>query len=98
MQVSGKPLPPRLAVGQAGWYHIKANSAVAQSLFKKATGDGPQSVAAAIFWAKTRMGWKETVVNEHGGVAHNPIRVIRRIIVSPPDREKLRATPGPVSR
>ena len=38
--------------------HIKANSAVAQSLFKKATGDGPQSVTAAIFWAKTRMGWK----------------------------------------
>lgn len=47
--------------------HIKANSAVAQSLFKKATGEGSQSVTAAIFWAKTRMGWKETVVNEHTG-------------------------------
>lgn len=44
--------------------HIKANSAVAQSLFRKATGDGPQSVTAAIFWAKTRLGWKETMVNE----------------------------------
>ncbi len=39
--------------------HIRANSAVAQSLFRKATGDGPQSVTAAIFWLKTRMGWKE---------------------------------------
>jgi hypothetical protein len=39
--------------------HIRANSAVAQSLFQKATGDGPQCVTAAIFWAKTRMGWKE---------------------------------------
>ena len=39
--------------------HIRANTAVAQSLFRKATGDGPQSVTAAIFWAKTRMGWKE---------------------------------------
>lgn len=45
--------------------HIKANSAVAQSLFKKATGDGAQAVTAAIFWAKTRMGWKETITNEH---------------------------------
>lgn len=65
--------------------HVKANSAVAQSLFRKATGDGPQSVTAAIFWAKTRMGWKETVVNEHGGIADNPvpITVVRRVIVSP---------------
>lgn len=39
--------------------HIKANSAVAAALFKKATGDGPQSVAAAIFWCKTRMGWRD---------------------------------------
>ena len=53
--------------------HLKANSAVAQSLFKKATGDGPQSVTAAIFWAKTRMGWKETIVNEHGGIDDKPI-------------------------
>ena len=47
--------------------HIKANSAIAQSLFKKATGDGSQAVTAAIFWAKTRMGWKETIINEHSG-------------------------------
>jgi hypothetical protein len=75
--------------------HIKANSAVAQSLFKKATGDGPQSVTAAIFWAKTRMGWKETIVNEHGGVDNNPVRisVIRRIIVEPPNREIPRTIP-----
>jgi AcrR family transcriptional regulator len=46
---------------------IKANSAVAQSLYKKALGDGASSVTAAIFWAKTRMGWKETTINEHTG-------------------------------
>jgi hypothetical protein len=45
----------------------KASARVAESLFKKATGDGPQAVTAAIFWAKTRMGWRETVVNEHTG-------------------------------
>jgi hypothetical protein len=44
--------------------HVKANSAVAQSLFKKATGEGPQSVTAAIFWLKTRARWKETLVSE----------------------------------
>lgn len=37
----------------------KANAKVAESLYRKAIGDGHQSVAAAIFWAKTRMGWRE---------------------------------------
>ena len=43
---------------------IKANSKVAESLYRKALGDGSQSVTAAIFWLKTRAHWKETVVNE----------------------------------
>ena len=49
--------------------HVKANSAVAQSLFKKATSDGSQSVTAAIFWLKTRAGWKEPPIgHQHSGV------------------------------
>lgn len=44
--------------------HIKANAAVAQSLYKKALGDGNQSVTAAIFFLKTRAGWKETQVQQ----------------------------------
>jgi uncharacterized protein (DUF2342 family) len=43
---------------------IKANSRIAESLYKKATGEGPQSVTACIFWLKTRAHWKETTVNE----------------------------------
>jgi hypothetical protein len=39
---------------------IKATAKVAESLFRKATGDGAQSVTAAIFWLKTRGGWRET--------------------------------------
>jgi hypothetical protein len=62
--------------------HVKANSAVAQSLFKKATGDGPQSVTAAIFWCKTRMGWKETVLNEHAGLPGRPVTQISRVILT----------------
>jgi len=40
--------------------HIKATAKVAESLFRKATTDGAQSVTAAIFWLKTRGGWRET--------------------------------------
>ena len=38
---------------------IEANAQVAQSLFKKAIGSGHGSVTAAIFWMKTRGGWRE---------------------------------------
>ncbi len=42
---------------------IIANAAVANSLYRKATSDThPQAVTAAIFWLKTKAGWKETVV------------------------------------
>lgn len=54
----------------------KANVRVAQSLYSKALGDGRGSVTAAIFWLKTRAGWKETVVNEHTGKDGGPIRTI----------------------
>ena len=43
---------------------VKANSRIAESLYRKALGDGAQSVTAAIFWLKTRAGWKETAVQE----------------------------------
>tara|TARA_Y100000361_G_C10950556_1_gene233534 strand:+ start:72 stop:425 length:354 start_codon:yes stop_codon:yes gene_type:complete len=42
----------------------KANAKIGGTLFNKAVnGD----TSAAIFWAKTRMGWKETNVTEHQG-------------------------------
>ena len=47
--------------------HIKANSRIAESLYRKALGDGAQSVTAAIFWLKTRAQWKETNVHEVSG-------------------------------
>jgi hypothetical protein len=39
--------------------HTKANAAVAQNLFKIATGPGREAVTAAIFWLKVRAGWHE---------------------------------------
>lgn len=44
--------------------HEKANVQVAQALFKNAIKG---NVSAQIFWAKTRMGWKETQTHEHTG-------------------------------
>ena len=48
---------------------MRANAMVAGSLYKKATdkAGGAASVTAAIFWLKTRAGWKEKQVMEHTG-------------------------------
>lgn len=42
-----------------------ASAMVAKSLFQKATGFGPQSVTAAIFWLKTQASWRETSVQQN---------------------------------
>jgi hypothetical protein len=55
-----KYYPKELKVGK-----VKANTAVAQSLYQKATGNESSAVTAAIFWAKTQMGWKETNATEN---------------------------------
>jgi hypothetical protein len=47
--------------------HVKANARVAENLCRKATGEGREAVTAAIFWLKTRAGWKETSVQEVSG-------------------------------
>ena len=49
---------------------IDANSAIAGTLFAQAKKG---NTAAAIFWLKTRAGWKETQVNEFGGIDGKPI-------------------------
>src|SRR5437762_14123413 len=54
----------------------RANAKVAENLFRKAIGDGRESVTAAIFWLKTRAGWKETTAHELGGTGEGPIKVI----------------------
>ena len=49
----------------------KANAKVGQTLFQKAVGG---DTTAAIWWSKTQMRWKETVVNEHGGIDGQPMK------------------------
>jgi hypothetical protein len=56
----------------------KANTRVAEFLFEQATGqrgEGSGSVAAAIFWMKSRARWKETNATEHSGPDGRPIEV-----------------------
>jgi hypothetical protein len=58
--------------------HVKANAKVAENLFRKATGDGREAVIAAIFWMKTRAGWKETSVSELAAKGGEPLTVVIR--------------------
>ena len=47
--------------------HTKANARVAENLYCRATGEGREAVVAAIFWLKTRAGWKESSIHELKG-------------------------------
>ena len=60
--------------------HVKANARVAESLYRNATSDGAQSVTAAIFWLKTRAGWKETSVTELAASDQQPMLIVRTIV------------------
>ncbi len=64
------------------WYKVelelgstKASAMVIGNLFKQATKDHPSSIPAAIFWAKTREGWREKVSVEHSGKDGAPIEL-----------------------
>ena len=54
---------------------IEANSKVVKNLFQIATGDGPQALAASIYWTKARMGWREKQQVELTGPDGGPIQV-----------------------
>lgn len=70
---------------------INANATVGKYLFSLASGQALQNGAShsecarsAMFWAKTRMGWRETDRLEHSGPNGGAIPVeIKRTIVDP---------------
>ena len=47
---------------------VKATAKVAEFLFRRATTEGPQAVTAAIFWLKTRGGWREMPQDHRVGI------------------------------
>jgi hypothetical protein len=54
----------------------EANVRVASALYTMATKD--KNVAAAIWWTKTRMGWKDTTVQQQTGPDGGPVRYVIR--------------------
>jgi len=50
----------------------KATAKVAEFLFRKATTEGHQCVTAAIFWMKTRGGWRETAQAHEIALTRDP--------------------------
>lgn len=61
---------------ELGGGQVKANARVAKSLYRKAFGEGREAVTAAIFWLKTRAGWKETSAHEITGKDKQRLTVV----------------------
>ena len=53
---------------------LEANKEIAGSLFKNAMGDDAKAVSAAIFWLKTRAGWRDVNQHEITGKDGGPIK------------------------
>ena len=49
---------------------------IAEALQRQATGEGHRAVTAAIFWLKTRAGWRD----RNGTAALPAFHVVRRIV------------------
>ena len=74
---------------------IKANANVGKFLYQAASGQAlttgatySDCVRAAMFWAKTRMGWKETNVQEHIGANGADLPKNNKITITVVDARK----------
>jgi hypothetical protein len=66
----------------------RANAVVAGTLFTEAKRG---NITAAIFWMKTRGGWRETAKLEHAGVPGEPIEIRPALAeLTPAERDALR--------
>jgi len=88
---------PELASGATEFHALVGNFIVCAILGKKpALGDAIKSeqvrMTAAIFFAKTQMGWRERVVNEPANKDGKPVRVddARQRLIDEVDRIRAR--------
>lgn len=65
----------------------KAHAMVVGNLYRQATKDDPRATAAAIFWAKTRLGWKEPQQVELSGPDGGPLQHSVTVRFVRPDRD-----------
>jgi hypothetical protein len=65
----------------------QANFKVAGTLYKAATGPSNEktTIIAAMFWAKTQMGWKETARVENTGAEGQPLHQPAKVVIMLPD-------------
>ena len=75
--------------------HIKANTKVAENLYRRATGEGREAVTAAIFWLKARAQWKERTVSEITTPPDSPIAALMQRIAETGRRIHDRPLPAP---
>lgn len=68
---------------------VKASFAVLSNLYQMATGRGPGAVSAAIFWAKTRCGWRESPRVDAPATASPPAAVTDLSSLSSAELESL---------
>lgn len=58
----------------------KSHATIVANLYRQATKDDPRAIPAAIFWSKTRLGWKEPTQVElsgpDGGPIHHSVEVV----------------------
>ena len=70
------------------------NAQIAQNLYSIANSKGPGAITAAIFWLKTRAGWRETsrteVTGKDGGAIEIESKVIDASALSAEQRESVR--------
>lgn len=85
--------------------YTKANAEVSKFIFQSIAGreggikDERSRATLAMFWAKTRMGWKETLAHEHAGKDGKPLESTdaKHLIVAALDRIAERITGDAVS-
>jgi len=69
----------------------KANSRVAEALYRTAIAGGREGVTAAIFWLKARAGWKETSVHELAAAEGAGTMETLKIVFVEPDMTRVSA-------
>ena len=62
---------------------VKANAAVVQALYRNAVNG---NVAAQIFWAKTRLGWRENAAPEGADKGKQPPQQVKLVIEAEPQK------------
>ena len=71
--------------------NAEAITTVANNLYRRAVSQEKEAVTAAIFWLKTRAGWRDVQALEHSGPDGGPIPIQRREPATAKELEQIAA-------